>query len=93
MYTAVVSYQVRITVTKVFCLRECYASETWVLNEAIIKKLMIFKRTILRRIYGPTKEKDETWRIKTNEEFDHLIKHNNMINQIRAQSLSWFGNV
>jgi hypothetical protein len=42
---------------------------------------MIFERKMLRRIFGPTKEKDRTWRIKTNEELDHLIKHNNIINQ------------
>jgi hypothetical protein len=47
----------------------------------------------LRRIFGPTKEKDGTWRIKTNEELDYLIKHNNVINQIRAQRLSLFGYV
>jgi hypothetical protein len=33
-----------------------YASETWVLKEAIIKKLLVFERKILRRIFGPTKE-------------------------------------
>jgi hypothetical protein len=38
-------------------------------------------------------EKDGTWKIKTNEELEHLIKHNNIINQIRAQRLSWFGHV
>jgi hypothetical protein len=42
----------------------------------------------LRRIYGSTKEKDGTWRIKSNEELDYLIKHNNIINQIRAQRFS-----
>jgi len=31
-----------------------YASETWVLKEAIIKKLLVFERKILRRIFGPT---------------------------------------
>jgi hypothetical protein len=35
---------------------------------------------------------DGTCRIKTNEELDHLIKHN-IINQIRAQRLSLFGHV
>jgi hypothetical protein len=30
-------------------------------------------------IFGPTKEKDGTWRIKTNEELDYLRKHNNII--------------
>jgi hypothetical protein len=32
-----------------------YASETWVLKESIIHKLLVFERRILR-IFGPTKE-------------------------------------
>jgi len=32
-----------------------YASETWILKEAIIQKLLVFERKILRRIFGPTK--------------------------------------
>jgi hypothetical protein len=59
----------------------------------MIKKLMIFEINFLRRMFGPTKEKDGTWRIKTNEELDYLTKHNNIINQIRVQRLSWFGHV
>jgi hypothetical protein len=59
----------------------------------MIKKLMIFERKILRRIFGSKKQKDGTWRIKANEKLDYLIKHNNIINQIRAQRLSWFGHV
>jgi len=40
-----------------------YASETWVLKEAIIQKLLVFERKILRRIFGPTKE-NQIWRMK-----------------------------
>jgi len=43
-----------------------YASKTWVLKEAIIQKLLVFKRKILRRIFGPTKE-NKIWKIETNE--------------------------
>jgi hypothetical protein len=32
-----------------------YASETWVLKEAIIQKLLVFERKIFRKIFGPTK--------------------------------------
>ena len=32
------------------------ASETWVLKENIIQKLLVFERKILRGIFGPTKE-------------------------------------
>jgi len=56
-------------------------------------KLMVFERKVLREIFGPTKERDGTWRIKTNDELDELIRHKNTINHIKAQRLSWFGHL
>jgi len=53
---------------------------------------MVFERKVLRKIFGPTKERDGTWRIKTNDELDKLI-HKNIINYIKAQRLSWFGHL
>jgi hypothetical protein len=50
-----------------------YACETWMLKENIKQKLMVFERKILRRLYGPTKVRDGTWRIKSNEELNRLI--------------------
>jgi hypothetical protein len=50
------------------------ASETWVLKETIIQKLLVFERKFLSRIFGPTKE-SQIWRFKTNEKSDKLIKH------------------
>jgi len=44
-----------------------------------------------RKIFGPTKEANGIWRIKTNKEFDELIKHRNIINYAKAQRLSWSG--
>ena len=52
---------------------------------------MVFERKVLRKILGPTKERDGTWIIKTNDELDELIRHKNIINHIKAQRLSWFG--
>jgi hypothetical protein len=49
-----------------------YACETWVLKETIKQKLLVFERKILRTISGPTKERDGTWRIKTNDELNKL---------------------
>jgi len=51
-----------------------YACETWILKETIINRLMVFERKILRKILGPTYE-NGSWRIKTNQELDKLIKH------------------
>jgi hypothetical protein len=45
---------------------------------------------VLRRCFGPTKERDGTWRIKANDELDELIRHKNIIKYIKAQRLSWF---
>ena len=53
-----------------------YACEMWVLKENIKTKLRVFERKVLRRIYGPTKEKEGTWRIKSNE--DWLQKHHKL---------------
>jgi hypothetical protein len=67
-----------------------YSCQTWILKETIINKLLVFERKILRKIFGPNKE-NGTWRIKTNQELDEIIKCKNRINFIRAQRLSWLG--
>ena len=70
-----------------------YACETWVLKETIKYKLRVFERKVLRKICGPTKERDGTWRNKANDKLDKLIGHNNIINRIKAQKSSRFGYV
>jgi hypothetical protein len=60
-----------------------YACETWVLKETTKNKLMVFERKVLRKIFGPTKERDGTWRIETNDGLDKLIRHKNRINYIK----------
>ena len=70
-----------------------YSCETWVLRESIMQNLSVFERKILRKIFGPTKEVNGIWRIKTNKELYELIKHRNIINYVKAQRLSWFGHV
>jgi hypothetical protein len=62
-----------------------YACETGVLKETVKKKLMAFEMKVLRKIFGPTKGTEGTWRIKTNDELDKLIRHKNIINYIKAQ--------
>jgi hypothetical protein len=48
---------------------------------------------LLRRIYGPTKESDGTWRIKSNEGLNRLIGNKYIVNYNKAQRLAWFGHV
>jgi len=70
-----------------------YGCKIWVLKESIIQRLSVFERKILRKIFGPTEEDNGNWRIKTNIELDELIKHWNIINYVKAQRLSWFGQI
>jgi hypothetical protein len=53
------------------------------------KKLMIFERKILRRIFGPTRELNGHWRIKTNEKWYEMIQLKNIIRFIKSQRLKW----
>ena len=58
-----------------------YSCETWILEETIINKLLVFEMKILRKIFGPNNE-NGIWRIKTNQELDEIIKCKNIINFI-----------
>jgi hypothetical protein len=50
-------------------------------------KNLVPERNILRRIFVPTKDREGTWRIKTNDELNNLVRNKNIINYIKAQNL------
>jgi tRNA(Glu) U13 pseudouridine synthase TruD len=54
---------------------------------------LVFERKILRRIFGPTKERDGTWGMKTNDELNKLIGNKTVINYIESQRLGWLRHV
>jgi hypothetical protein len=70
-----------------------YDCETWDLKETIKNKLMVFERKVLRRIFGLTKERDGTRRIKTNDQLDELIRHNNIINHTKHKDCAGLANL
>ena len=51
----------------------------------------MFETKILRKIFGPTKEHNGTWRIETDKELEELIQHRSIINCVKSQRLIWFG--
>ena len=53
----------------------------------------MFKRRILRKMSGSTKEHNGTWRTETNKELDELIQHGSIIINVKSQRLSWFGHI
>jgi hypothetical protein len=70
-----------------------YDIETWGLEGTVNCKLMVFERKVPRKMFGPTKERDGAWRIKTKYELDEIIRYKNTINYIKARSLFWFGDL
>jgi hypothetical protein len=54
---------------------------------------VVFERRVLRKIYGPTQDNDGTWRIKTNEELEILIKKENIVRFTKSQRLRWAAHV
>ena len=48
-----------------------YGSESWTLTMEEERALAIFERKMLRRIYGPVKEK-ELWRIRQNDDLEPI---------------------
>jgi len=51
-----------------------YVCETWAMTVTEQNRLLIFERRVIRKINGPTQNNDGTWRIKTNEELEILVK-------------------
>ena len=57
------------------------------------KKIINNWKNILRRIFRPTKDRDGTWRIKTNAELNNLIRNADIIDYIKAQTLRRLGHI
>ena len=51
--------------------------------------MRVFERKVKRKINGAIKNRDESWRIKTKEEKDLLIKHADVFRYRRAHRIRW----
>jgi hypothetical protein len=68
-----------------------YGSECLVLTENIKQKLLVFKRKILRRIFGPTQKANGEWRLQTNEELEKAINNENIVRYIKSDDWAGWG--
>lgn len=69
-----------------------FASETWVLTQEDLRKIEIWERKVLRRIFGGIKENDE-WRRRTNKELAEVYNEPNIGSVIRQSRLRWLGHL
>ena len=68
-----------------------YGSECWVLTENIKQELLVFERTILRGMFGPSQKARGEWRLKTNEELEEAINNENIVRYIKYKRFRWVG--
>jgi hypothetical protein len=56
-------------------------------------RLRVFENRVLRRIIGPKREEDGSWRKLHNDELHSLYSSPNIIRVIKSRSMRWAGRV
>jgi hypothetical protein len=70
-----------------------YGSETWSLSLKEEHRLRVFENRVLRRIFGPKREEDGSWRKLHNDECHDLYSSPNNVRVIKLRIMRWAGNV
>jgi hypothetical protein len=83
-------FKVRKTVILPVVLYEC---ETWSLTLREEHILRVFENRVLRRIFGPKREEDGSWRKLRNDELHSLYSSPNIVRVIKSRRMRWAGHV
>jgi hypothetical protein len=70
-----------------------YGCGTWSLTLREEQRLRIFENRMLRRIFGPKREEDGSWRKLHNDEFHNLYSSPNIVRVIKSRRMKWAGHV
>jgi hypothetical protein len=70
-----------------------YGCETWSLTLREEHKLRVFDNSVLRRIFGPKREEDGSWRQLHNDELHSLYSSPNIVRVIKSRKIKWAGHV
>jgi hypothetical protein len=62
-----------------------YGCETWSLTLREEHRLRVFDNRVLRRIFGPKREEDGSWRILYNDELHSLYSSSNIVRVIKSR--------
>jgi hypothetical protein len=68
-----------------------YGCETWSLNLRDEHRLRVFENRVLRRIFGPKREEDGSWRKLHNDELHSLHSSPNFFRTIKPRRMRWAG--
>jgi hypothetical protein len=70
-----------------------YRCETWSLTLREEHRLRVFENRVLRRISGPKREEDGSWRKFHNDELHSLYSSPNIVKVIKPRRMRWAGHV
>jgi hypothetical protein len=90
VYTCQVKFKIYKTVILLVVL---YGYETWSLTLRKEHSLRVFENRVLRRIFGPKREEDRSWRKLYSDELHDLYSSPNIVRVIISRRMRWAGHV
>jgi hypothetical protein len=70
-----------------------YGCKTWFLTLGEEHRLTVSEDRVLRRIFGPKREEDGSWRKLHNDELHSLYSWPNIVRVIKSRRMRWAGHV
>jgi hypothetical protein len=70
-----------------------YGCETWPLTLGEEHRLRGFQNRVLRKIFGPKRVEDGSWRKLHNDELHNLYSSPNIVRVIKSRRMRWAGHV
>jgi hypothetical protein len=88
-----ISKNLKIKTYKIPILPVVYGCETWSLTLREEHRLRVSENKVLRRILGPKREEDGSWRKLHNDELHSLYSSRNIVRAIKSRRIRWAGHV
>jgi hypothetical protein len=92
--SCLISKNLKIKIYKIIILPVVlYGCETWSITLRKDYRLRVFENRVLRKIFGPKREANGSWRKLHNDELHYLYSSPNIVRVIKSRRLRWAGHV